>query len=260
MSGEAEILLEAIDLCVSIGGVDICHDLSLRVAAGNCLGILGPNGTGKTTLLHTLAGLRVPDSGEIRCAGADIETSSRRQLAQSMGVLFQAEDRGFPGSVFETVLSGRHPHLGYWGWETADDLAIARAALKTVGLQRMEQRALSSLSGGEHRRMEIATLLAQQPRIALLDEPTNHLDLGNQISILEMLKTRFTCNGQAMILVLHDINHALRYCDSLLLLQGNGLWTSGTTHQVARVETLSELYGHPLVMIEGPAGPVMLPA
>lgn len=260
MNGGYTTALEAEQLSVNIGGMAVCSDLSLQIPTHSCWGILGPNGIGKTTLLHTFAGLHTVGKGRVSCLGMDVHSSARKHLARSMGVLFQTDDRGFPGNVLDTVLSGRHPHLGYWGWETADDLKIAAEALEQVGLQGMEKRSLASLSGGERRRLEIATLLAQQPRVALLDEPTNHLDTGQQIAVLDMLQQRFATADHAMILVLHDINHALRYCDHLLLLQGDGQWVAGPTAEVATASTLSGLYGYPLVQLEGPAGPVMVPA
>ncbi len=255
----AETLLDVQQLSAAIGNVDICSELTLKLNAGSCWGILGINGVGKTTLLHTLAGLHQPTAGRIYCHDKLLNNLGSREKAQRIGVLFQRESLAFPVTVLEAVLAGRHPHLGRWGWETEQDLQIAHAALKQVGMNQHAERISSTLSGGELQRVAIATLLAQTPDIALLDEPSNHLDLGRQINMLQLLKQHFATNGHAMMMVLHDINLALRFCDHLLLLQGNGRWLAGPAKKIATAENLSSLYGHPLALVTGPSGPVLLP-
>ena len=243
-------LLSARSLALHIGDTAVCRDLNLDIREGECWGILGPNGAGKTTLLHTLAGLRDADSGDILYGRQALPTLDSRQQALWRGLLFQNEASHFPGSVFETVLAGRHPHLGRLGWETPADLALARQAMEAVGLEGMEQRQVQTLSGGERQRMEIAMLLAQAPRLALLDEPSNHLDPDQQIRMLRLLKTHFTTPGHAMIMVLHDINLAMRFCDHLLLLRGDGQQRQGTTAEAATEENIRWLYGHPVSLLQ----------
>ena len=253
-------LLEAGGLEVRVGEIRVCSRLDLRLAAGERWGLLGPNGVGKSTLVHTLAGLRPAHAGEIRLRGRPLTRLPRRVVARELGVLFQSPDRGFPCSVLEQALGGRHPHHPPWGWEDARDLRLAREALAAMGLSDLEGRGVESLSGGERRRLEIATLLTQAPRVALLDEPTNHLDLGQQIAVLERLATALAEPPNGMLMVLHDINLALRFCDHLLLLYGDGQWSGGRTEALATPERLEPLYGHRLVRLEGPAGPVLVPA
>jgi iron complex transport system ATP-binding protein len=256
---EAGPLLAADGLRVKAGRREICQDLSLRVRGGEAWALLGPNGAGKTSLLHTLAGLRPAATGAVACLGRPLAEWRRRALARHLGVLFQQSEAGFPVQVLETVLTGRHPHLGRWGWERPEDLAAAHAALAAVGLEGLDHRTLQTLSGGERRRVEIATLLAQDPRCALLDEPGHHLDLGQEISVLRLLRTRFTRADRAMLVVMHDPGLALRFSSHLLLLYGDGRWAVGTAAQLGDADTLSELYGHPLNRIEGPHGPVFAP-
>lgn len=239
-------LLETGSLSLVKGGRRLCTDLDLVVEAGSCWGILGPNGAGKSTLLHVLAGLEEPETGEVHYRGQEIQKWKRRELARELGVLFQLEETGLSSTVFETVLSGRHPHLGPFGWETARDLSIAREALGAAGLGGMEERSSSTLSGGERQRMEIAALLSQQPRLALLDEPTNHLDPGHQVEILELLLERFSGPSRGLVMVLHDINLALRFCDQLLLLRGDGSWRQGPVERLGTEEEISWLYRHPV--------------
>jgi iron complex transport system ATP-binding protein len=257
---EGGALLTAEGLGVRVGTQQVCEALQLQVRAGESWALLGPNGAGKTTLLHTLAGLRPPAAGQIRVRDRELAAWPPRRLARCLGVLFQQVEAGFPARVLETVLTGRHPHLGRWGWEGAADLALARRALAEVGLAQLEQRFLDTLSGGERQRVALAALLTQDPVCALLDEPGNHLDVGRQIQLLGLLRRRFTAPGRAMLAVLHDPTLALRFCDHVLLLFGDGRWIAGPAAEIATTARLSELYGHPLRRFEAPQGPVFAPA
>lgn len=252
-------LLQTKALTVEIGGKTVCRELNVNINAGQHWGLLGVNGVGKTTLLHTLAGLRVPTQGEIRLGEALLTELPRRSIAQQIGVLFQADDDAFPGTVMETVLTGRHPWLGQWQWEGEDDRVLALAALKNVELEGLEQRQVNTLSGGERRRLALATLFTQNPRLFLLDEPTNHLDPHHQIELLSLLGEQVTNNHGASLMILHDINLATRFCDHLMLLFGDGETLCGTSSEVLNTDTLSRLYGHPVICVEGPNGPIFLP-
>lgn len=251
--------LEAEQLGIRIGEIKVCSHLDLRINAGENWGLLGRNGIGKTTLLHTLAGLRRPDSGSVKLDGVPLTSLSRRSIARHIGVLLQDHQDAFPASVMETVLIGRHPYLGPLQWESAVDYAAATEALRAVGLEGMEARGVASLSGGERRRLGIATLLAQDPHLLLLDEPTNHLDLHHQILILDLLRQRTQIEAKSMLLVLHELNLALRYCDHFLLLYGAGETLQGTAEAVLTQPNLERLYGHPLQALQGPVGTVWLP-
>jgi len=251
--------LEAEQLDIRIGGKRICSRLNLRIDAGQSWGMLGRNGAGKTTLLHTLAGLRRPDQGGVTLDGIPLASLGRRSIARHVGVLLQDHQDAFPASVMETVLIGRHPHLGPLQWEGAADYAAARDALHAVGLEDMETRDIATLSGGERRRLGIATLLTQDPHVLLLDEPTNHMDLHHQILILDLLRQRTQNAARSLLLVLHDPNLALRYCDHFLLLYGDGETRQGPAAEVLTQTNLELLYGHPLHALQGPRGTVWVP-
>ncbi len=251
-------MLETRDLDISIAGKAVCRGLDLALEAGQCWAVLGRNGVGKTTLLLTLAGLRAAERGEIRLQDKPLGRLSRRSIARRLGVVFQDNEDPFPASVMETALIGRHPHLGNWRWERNDDKMRAMEALKDLRLDSLAQRPVSTLSGGERQRLAIATLLTQNPALGLLDEPTNHLDLNFQISVLELLKT-LCARGRSMLMVLHDVNLALRFCDHLLLLLGDGEYLLGTTRNLGNAANLSRVYEHPLTELSGPRGPVMVP-
>ena len=252
-------VLETRALTVSIGDTRVCQDLDLRIEEGERWCILGRNGTGKTTLLHTLAGLRQAAGGSIELNGKSLADLPAKTRSQHIGILLQDHHDNFPASVLETVLAGRHPWLGNFQWEAANDYKIARAALKSVGLEDMEARNVATLSGGERRRTGIATLLTQDPEILLLDEPTSHLDIHYQIHALDILREQSTGTGKSILLVMHDLNLAVRYCNRFLLLFGDGETLQGTTETALTQANLERLYQHPLQAIPGPHGMVWLP-
>ena len=252
-------LLATQALHITIGTTTVCSDLEITINSGERWCVLGRNGTGKTTLVHTLAGLRPPDAGNITLNHQPLSRLPRRSVARHLGLLFQDHTDAFPASVLETVLTGRHPWLGPLQWESSQDLAIAKNALHAVDLCGMEDRMVNTLSGGERRRAGIACLLAQQPQLLLLDEPTNHLDIHHQISMLNLLQEHVTLNGKALLLVMHDLNLAVRYCNRFLLLFGDGETEQGTTEAVLTQANLERLYQHPLLAVPGPQGTVWLP-
>ena len=257
-------LLEARGLTVEIGGKTVCRELDLALSAGECVGLLGGNGVGKTTLLHTLAGLRAPVAGEVLLDGAPLAGQPRRRVAQRLGLLMQQAEDSLPATVLETALIGRHPHLDFWRWESHADVAIARRALKHVGLEGLEQRVQTALSGGERRRLDIATVLVQDPQVFLLDEPAHQLDLQHQIALLSLLQRLAAEQGRVVLMSLHDINLAARYCDRVLMLFGAGEALFDTAARALTPEHLTRLYHTPVtalpwgsgrVFVAGDAGP-----
>jgi len=249
------------DVAAARGGRLIWSEATFTVPAGGIVAVIGSNGAGKTTLLHTLAGLREPTVGEVRIGGLPYAAWPALEAARFRGLLAQQQPDLFAASVLETVLVGRHPHLGRWGWEGPQDVAIARAALESVGLAGFAQRDVQTLSGGERQRVAIATLLTQAPRLFLLDEPLNHLDLHHQIAALELFQrlVREDGAGRGSVLVLHDINLAARYADHIILLDGRGGVMAGDRDTVLRAELLSQAFGHPLRRIEHAGRAVFLP-
>lgn len=245
-------VLDCRGLAVTIAGQAVVHGLDLAVEPGQRLAILGRNGVGKTTLLHTLAGLRPPDAGALRLDGQGYAELGPRGAARRRGLLPQHQGDAFAASVLETVLVGRHPYLSRWDWESAADEGLAQAALAAVGLAGLGGRAIHTLSGGERQRVALATLLVQQPKLYLLDEPLAHLDLNHQVAVLELMSRRVRETGAALVMVLHDVNLAARYCDRALLLHGAGEYRLGEGGAVFEAGALSRLYGHPLrVIVDG---------
>ena len=251
-------LLAVRSLTVSIAGIRVCQGLDLSVLPGQCWAILGRNGAGKTTLLHTLAGLRSPAEGTIELLGQPLAATGRRDLARLRGLLPQDDNDAFPATVLETVLIGRHPHLSRWQWEGPEDLRAAREALAAADMTGTEARDIRTLSGGERRRVALAALLAQQPQLFLLDEPSSHLDLSHQLALLDRLTDTVRAAGKALLMVLHDVNLAVRYCDHALLL-ANGDALAGSAAELFRADRLSAVFGVALKAVAGPRGSVFAP-
>jgi iron complex transport system ATP-binding protein len=213
--------LRAERLCISVPGRTLIANLDCEFRAGELVALLGGNGTGKSLLLRTLAGLRAPRAGRVLLHGEVIDACPRRDIARRLGFLPQDPESAPQGAVAESVLLGRFAHLGFWEPAGEPDVLRVRSALAHVGLDEFASRDLASLSGGEQRRAAIARLLVQAPSIYLLDEPTNHLDPAQQIGILETLRA-LSRDGSAVIVSLHDPNLALRFADRVALLSGNG--------------------------------------
>lgn len=235
-------LLNVRGLDISVAGRTLVRALDLDVSSGSVTALLGRNGAGKTLTLHTLCGLRVAAKGSIAVAGQPLAQWPRKALARKLGLLAQTTEDPFPSTVMETALIGRHPHIDFWQWESDRDRSIAGGALESVDLAGFASRDISTLSGGERRRVAIATLLAQDPELFLLDEPINHLDPPHQLEALRLFRARADA-GRAVIMSLHDAGLAARFSDQAVLLFGDGDWLSGPTREVLTETNIGRLYG-----------------
>lgn len=242
-------LLAIQDVSLTQGTRRLLAPLNLELKAGEIWALIGRNGAGKTTLLHTLAGIRPLEAGRITLLGRDLHAWPDRERAKVLGLLPQDTPQGFEETVLEAALVGRHPHLGRWANESAEDVRITRQALLECGLAGFEQRAVQSLSGGEQRRLALATLLTQDPRLLLLDEPLNHLDLQWQWCMLHQLQ-ELVQDQRSMLMSLHDANLALQFCTHALLLDGSGGWQAGTVSEVITPEHLEQALGLKMRLIE----------
>jgi len=250
--------LELSGLVIDVPGRRNGRALSFSVEPGQVWGVLGPNGSGKTTLLHTLAGLRPPRSGQVMIDHHPLAAQPRRQIARTLGLVFQERHDGFPATVRETALIGRHPWLSAWQMEGAEDLRLAEAALARLDVAHLAERLVSTLSGGERQRLAIATVLTQAPQIWLADEPTNHLDLHHQSAVMALLAGQ-AATGRAVMMCLHDLNLAARWCDHLLLLYPDGEACWGPAQEMLVPEALERLYNQRLVTANIDGAPVFVP-
>jgi iron complex transport system ATP-binding protein len=220
----------------------VLHDISLKLGLGEILYILGPNGGGKTTLLHCLAGLIKPATGKVILAEKDLDDFTAAELAQSIGLIPQLHSPAFAYSVQEMVMMGRAPHLGWLGSPTNTDYAIVEEALEQVGLYELRNRPYTEVSGGERQLVLIARGLAQKCRILLMDEPTAHLDLSNQHRVLEIIN-QLSRQGLSFIISSHAPNDALAYADNVLLLNGGWVTEYGPPQETLTEPMLSSVYG-----------------
>lgn len=232
-------------LRVSVANRVLVDSLDLQLNDGELIAVLGQNGVGKSLTMHTLAGVRAPDEGQIVVHGKDLATTRRQDIAKILALLPQHVDDIFPATVLDTAMIGRHPHIGRLSWESDGDFAVANAALDAVGLSGFSTRDILTLSGGERRRLAIAQVVTQQPHVYLLDEPTNHLDPQHQLDALQLFRDKAD-GGAIVIASLHDVNLAVRYADRCLLLYGDGRWELGETAEILDSTRLSELYSTPM--------------
>jgi len=253
-------LLECKKLQVEICNKIICDDLNITFNPTEVWGVLGRNGSGKTSLLHTLAGLHPAKQGEIFLHQKNINNLSRKKIAQQLGILLQHNNDSFPCSVLESALLGRHPHIDTWQWESNKDKNIALDALKQVEMQQYALRSTEHLSGGEQQRVAIAALISQTPDIFLLDEPDSHLDLHYQIKLLGDFYLTAKEHHKLVIMCIHDINLAARYCDHFLMLYGDGQYIVGHKDDILNTQTLSMVYQHPFEKIQNKDHQLFIPA
>jgi iron complex transport system ATP-binding protein len=235
-------LLETSCLSLSIGQKIVCDNLSLSMHEGEIWGLLGANGSGKTTLLHALAGLQPIMQGDIYLQKKNLAAIPRKEIAKLIGILFQDTAFSFPQSVFEFCYSGRHPHTS----SAAEDKKIINDILLEMDLLTLVKQNTQTLSGGEQRRLAIATVLIQTPRVFLLDEPTNHLDIRHQMHILHYFKNLCKTAATGVMMSLHDIRLAQQFCTHLCMLFPNGKTLLGKTNEILTSENISSLYNYPL--------------
>ena len=219
------------------------QDVSLTVAAGEFLGVLGPNGCGKTTLLRAIRGTLKPRQGCVRLGDRDVQAIDKRSLARTMAYLPQDLVIALDFTVRELALMGRSPHLSRFVQESEEDRRVAEQAMQLADVLHLAERAVTALSGGERQRALIAMCLAQQPKMFLLDEPTNHLDLAHQLSILDLIARLNRDQGLAVVAVFHDLNLAAEYCGRLVLLENGRVAAMGTPAEVITEEAIRRVYG-----------------
>ena len=239
-------LLCAHNVRVAVGTRVLIDDLSFELARGDVCCVLGPNGSGKSTLLHTLAGLRPPQAGTVAFEGRPWSAWRPREAAKRRGLLLQHTSYAFSATVTETVMLGRHPHIGRFGRAGESDRRCLRSALTAMDLEAFAARDVLTLSGGERQRAAVATLLAQDPALLMLDEPAAHLDLVHQIALFRHLEVLARAHDRAVVVATHDYNLAARFATHACLLYGDGRAVTGRAAEMLQADVLSELFDVPL--------------
>lgn len=234
---------------------EVVKGVSFTVRAGECVAVLGTNGVGKTTMLKCINRIIRPQAGEVLVDGQPVHRLSGRELAQRIGYVPQACEFA-DSSVFDAVLLGRKPFLQ---WDVAKrDLEIVQEVLELLGLEEYAHREVNALSGGERQKVSIARALAQQAPVLLFDEPTSSLDLRNQLEVLDMTKQVVRQQGLAAVVILHDLNLALRFADQFLVMRAGTVYAFGG-RQVVDPEMIREVYGVQAQVLEVNGRPVVVP-
>ena len=231
------------NLKVKIGKKVILHDLSVAFATGKRSAIIGPNGAGKSTLLRTVAGLNRYYSGSIRLDGTDIRQFSRKGMARKLAILPQGASVPADTTVRQLVDYGRFPYRSWFSpGNVKKDRETVAWAMAVTHTEQFANRQVQTLSGGERQRAFLAMALAQQPDFLLLDEPTTYLDIAHQLEVMEIVKTANERYGMTVIMVLHDINHALQYADEIAVLTDHKVIAQGAPHEILTVDMLARVF------------------
>lgn len=231
------------DITVGYGRRVVLRNISFTMHTGEILGVVGPNGCGKSTLIKAITRLIIPTSGSISIDGQDITKRSASELAQIIAVVPQSPLLPEAFTAFEVVLMGRTPHLGFLSHEGLRDVFIAKHAMKLTKMLHLADRRIGELSGGEKQRMTIARALTQEPKILLLDEPTAHLDIKYQIETLDLVSDLCRKEGLSALVALHDLNLAAQYCQRILMLNTGRIYAEGTPEEVITAHHVKEVYG-----------------
>ena len=224
------------------GKTIIVHELDMQIKAGSITALVGANGCGKSTLLRGLSRLLSPNTGSVYLDGQDVHRMKAKVLAQKLGILPQSPSAPEGLTVHELVAQGRYPHQSWFQQWSKEDEAIVQDALQITNLTLFADRPVDALSGGQRQRAWIAMALAQQTQLLLLDEPTTYLDLSYQLDVLDLLD-ELNEQGRTIIMVLHDLNQAARYADTMVALRGGQIVTYGTPEQVMITDNLKQVFG-----------------
>jgi iron complex transport system ATP-binding protein len=244
--------LELRDVRVTYGQRRVLHGVNARVGPGEWLALLGPNGSGKTSALRAICGL-VEFDGEILVGNVSTRVMGKRALARSIALLPQ-HPVAPPGMRVSTyVLLGRTPHLSYFAQESNGDRAVVAAVLNRLGVARLTERDVASLSGGERQLVVLARALAQQPSILVLDEPTSALDVGHQQDVMEVIDDLRQRDGIAVISAMHDLTVAGQFAGDIVLLADGRVVASGRAGSVLTEERIKEHYGASVRVIQDEA-------
>ena len=232
--------------------------VSLDVPPGEWLSVVGPNGAGKSTLLRALAGLLVA-RGTIEVGGRPLSTLTPRDRARVVALVPQnpVMPEGMP--VLDYVMLGRHPHIPFFGFETADDVAVVERILDRLDLTRFATRPITTLSGGERQRAVIARALAQEAPVLLLDEPTTALDIGHQQEVMGLVDRLRHSHGLTVVSALHDLTLAGAHADAMVMLCGGRVVATGTPHEVLREDVIERYYRAAVWVFDHGRRPVVVP-
>ena len=237
-----EPLMQLSDVSVGYRHHPVIESLSLSIQAGSVYAVIGPNGCGKTTLMRAMSRNMKPSSGSILLEGKDIFTMSSKAVARSVAALTQSHNTLSDVSVRTLVQYGRYAHQDWWRGRSTTDEDIVDWAIERTGLAGFESRKISALSGGEQQRAWIAMAIAQRPKLLLLDEPTTYLDICHQMEIMDLVCSLNREDGITIVMILHEINHAARYADRIVVLFDRRVYMEGRPWEVLERDVLERVF------------------
>jgi len=237
-----ELTLRIEDLRFSYKDKPVLDGIDLEIIPGEVIGIIGPNGCGKTTLLKHLNRNLDPAVGRVLLDGADIKDMTKSGIARHIAVVPQSNEIHFSFTVRDIVTMGRMPFLGKFRGESLDDLKKVEDAMQKANIQEFADRFINTMSGGERQRVIIARALAQTPEIILLDEPTLHLDISNQFDVLDLVKKLSDEEGLTVVIVSHDLPMVVRYCDRIVMLKDHKIFAMGKPEDVLTKENVKDIF------------------
>ena len=246
------VAVEVQHLSAAYQGVPVLKEVSFSIPNNTFFIIIGPNGTGKSTLMKAMTGIVPPLEGQVRILGTRLGEYSRKALAREVAYVPQMVTVDFPFTVQEILLMGRSPHLGILGVTGDEDQEIIRRAAAFTDTAHLLTRRLHQLSGGEQQRVMIAKALCQEPRIIFLDEPTASLDIAHQIRIMDLMQRLRAENDTTVVMVSHDLNLAALYGDTLMLLAQGKVQQIGRPETVLTYPVLEAAYGCKLLVDKNP--------
>lgn len=246
-------MIELRDVTYGYTDREVLHGVNARFESGGMYAVMGANGCGKTTLLRLVAGMLAPCQGEVMVDGRDVGHYGARELATRMAYVCQLPQTDFEFSAFETVLMGRNPYQHRLQNESEEDWAIVESCMRQTNTWHLRFAKPGQMSGGELQRVMLARALAQQTPILLLDEPLSNLDIAHRFEILDLLCSINRSERKTILLVIHDLNMALRYCPQLVLLHGGGVLYQGATREGLMPQNIRTVFGirAELVNVEG---------
>jgi|TARA_Y100000022_G_scaffold184900_1_gene180264 iron complex transport system ATP-binding protein len=239
----------------------IVEGLTITIPTQAITAIIGPNGCGKSTLLKALARILIPEQGKVEVNEVDIHSQSTKEIARQIGLLPQNPRSPDGITVSDLIQRGRYPHQGIFRQWSREDEASVNNALSLTGLTNFSDKPIDELSGGQRQRVWIAMLLAQETPIMLLDEPTTHLDIAHQIEVLDLLKELTRQHNRTIVMVLHDINLAVRYADNLIAMRDGKIKTFGEPHNVVTAQMMHEVFSIQAQILQDPVSgsPLCIP-